>query len=135
MTVLGSIAVLLAAMGLYSVMAYWVAQRTQEIGVRMALGAQPGHVLRLVVRQGLLISAGGLAAGIALALALSRAVAALSYTNSAMGTRPKLMGGAASDPLIYLGAALFLCALSALAAYLPARRAASIDPMQALRME
>jgi predicted permease len=135
MTVLGSIAVLLAAVGLYSVMAYWVAQRTQEIGVRMALGAQPGHVLRLVVRQGLLISAGGLVAGTALALALSRAVAALSFTNSAMGTRPKLVGNAASDPLIYLCAAAFLFALSALAAYLPARRAASIDPMQALRME
>jgi predicted permease len=135
MAVLGSIAVLLAAVGLYSVMAYWVAQRTQEIGVRMALGAQPGHVLRMVVRQGLLLTAGGLVAGAVLAVALARSVAALSFTNSAMGTGPKLMGGSATDPLIYIGSAAFLCVLAGLAAYLPARRAAAIDPMQALRME
>jgi predicted permease len=135
LAVLGSIAVLLAAVGLYSVMAYWVEQRTQEIGVRMALGAQPRHVLRLVVRQGLILSAGGLVAGIALSFALSRSVAALSFSNSAMGAGAKLLGDSASDPLIYFGAAAFLCALSALAAYLPARRAASIDPMKALRME
>jgi predicted permease len=135
MTVLGGIAVLLAAVGLYSVMAYWVAQRTQEIGVRMALGAQPGHVLRMVVRQGLLLTAGGLVAGVALALALSRSVSALSFTNSAMGSGARLLDNSAADPFIYIGAAVFLCALAALAAYLPARRAASIDPMQALRTE
>jgi predicted permease len=135
MAVMGSIAVLLAAVGLYSVMAYWVAQRTQEIGVRMALGAQPRHVLGLVVRQGLILCSGGLIAGIALAFALSRSVAALSFSNSGMGTSAKLLGSSASDPLIYSAAAGFLCALSALAAYLPARRAASIDPMQALRIE
>jgi ABC-type antimicrobial peptide transport system permease subunit len=116
-------------------MAYWVEQRTQEIGVRMALGAQPRHVLRLVVRQGLILSAGGLVAGIALSFALSRSVAALSFSNSAMGAGAKLLGDSASDPLIYFGAVVFLCALSVLAAYLPARRAASIDPMKALRME
>jgi predicted permease len=135
MAMLGGIAVLLAAVGLYSVMAYWAAQRTQEIGVRMALGAQPGHVLRMVVRQGLLLTAEGLVAGALLALALARSVAALSFTNSAMGSGVKLMGGSATDPLIYIGAAAFLCALAALAAYLPARRAAAIDPMQALRTE
>ena len=135
MTVLGSIAVLLAAVGLYSVMAYWVAQRTQEIGVRMALGAQPGHVLRMVVRQGIVLSSGGLAAGMAMAFALSRSVAALSFSNSAMGAKANLMGSSGSDPLIYLAAAAFLCVLSIFAAYLPARRAASIDPMQALRMD
>jgi len=135
MAVLGSIAVLLAAVGLYSVMAYWVAQRTQEIGVRMALGAQPGHVLRMVVRQGLTLAAGGLIAGVVLALALARCVAALSFTNSAMGAGAKLMGTSSADPLIYIAAAAFLCALAALAAYLPARRAAAIDPMHALRTE
>jgi predicted permease len=135
MAVLGGVAVLLAAVGLYGVMAYWVAQRTQEIGVRMALGAQPGHVLRMVVRQGLTLTAWGLVAGALLAFALLRAVSAVSFTNSAMGASAKLMGDGGADPLIFVAAAVFLCALAALAAYLPARRAASIDPMQALRTE
>jgi predicted permease len=135
MAVLGAIAVLLAAVGLYSVMAYWVVQRTQEIGVRMALGAQPGHVLRMVVWQGLSITGVGLIAGAALALALSRAVSAVSFTNSAMGANAKLVGNGGDGPLIFVAAAAFLSALAALAAYLPARRAASIDPMQALRSE
>ncbi|MGA8669394.1 MAG: ABC transporter permease [Terracidiphilus sp.] len=135
MTVLGSIAVLLAAVGLYSVMAYSVAQRTQEIGVRMALGAQPAHVLRMVVRQGLVLTAAGLVAGGALAIALGRAVASVSFTNSGMGANARLLGNGANDPLIYVAAALFLCAVAAIASYLPARRAASVDPMQALRTE
>jgi predicted permease len=135
MAVLGSIAVLLAAVGLYSVMAYWVAQRTQEIGVRMALGAQPGHVLRMVVRQGLSLTAGGLVAGALLAFALSRVVSSVSFTNSAMGAGAKLMGDGGAEPFIFVAAAAFLCALATVAAYLPARRAASIDPMQALRTE
>jgi predicted permease len=135
MAVLGGIAVLLAAVGLYSVMAYWVAQRTQEIGVRMALGAQPADVLRMVVWQGLKLTAGGLIAGALLALALARAVSAISFTNSAMGVGAKLMGDAGADPLIFAAAAVFLSVLAALAAYIPARRAASIDPMQALRTE
>jgi predicted permease len=135
MTVLGSIALLLAAVGLYSVMAYSVAQRTQEIGVRMALGAQPGHVLRMVVRQGLALTAGGLVVGALLAIVLARAVASVSFTNSAMGSSAKLLGSGANNPLIYLAAAVFLCAVSTLAAWLPARRAAAIDPMQALRTE
>ena len=135
MTALGSIAVLLAAVGLYSVMAYWVAQRTREIGVRMALGAQPGHVLRMVVGQGLSLTAAGLAVGAALAFALSRVVASVSFTNSAMGGGAKLMGDGATDPLIFVAAAAFLCALGVFAAWIPARRAASIDPAQALRTE
>jgi ABC-type antimicrobial peptide transport system permease subunit len=135
MAVLGSIAVLLAAVGLYSVMAYWVAQRTQEIGVRMALGAQPGHVLRMVVRQGLILAGGGVVAGGLLAFALVRLVASVSYSNSAMGAGAKLMGDGSADPLIFVGSAVFLCVLAAVAAWLPARRAASIDPMQALRTE
>jgi predicted permease len=135
MAILGSIAVLLAAVGLYSVMAYWVAQRTQEIGVRMALGAQPGHVLRMVVGQGLKLTTGGLVAGALLAFAMSRIVSSVSFTSSGMGVTAKLMGDSSSNPLIYIAAALFLCALAMIAAYLPARRAATIDPMQALRME
>jgi predicted permease len=135
MAVLGSIAVILAAVGLYSVMAYWVAQRTQEIGVRMALGAQPGHVLRMVVRQGLSLAVGGVFAGGLLAFALSRLAASVSFTNSAMGAGAKLMGDGRADPLIFVAAAVFLCVLAAFAAWLPARRAASVDPMQALRTE
>ena len=135
MTVLGSIALLLAAVGLYSVMAYSVEQRTQEIGVRMALGAQPAHVLRMVIRQGLTHTAAGLVAGAALAVALARAVASVSFTTSAMGFSAKLLGNGANDPLIYLAAAAFLCLIAALASWFPARRAAAIDPMRALRIE
>ena len=135
MTVLGAVAMLLAAVGLYSVIAYSVAQRTQEIGVRMALGARPGHVLGMIVRQGLVLTAVGLAAGAAVSIALGRTVESVSFTNSAMGTSARLLGGHAFDPLVYGGAAVFLSAVGLLAAYLPARRAASIDPMQALRIE
>ena len=135
MTVLGSIALLLAAIGLYSVMAYSVAQRTQEIGVRMALGAQPGHVLRMVIRQGLALTAGGLVAGAVLAIAMARAVSSVSFTVGGMGSNAKLLGTGANNPLIYAAAAVFLCAVSVIAAWLPARRAAAIDPMQALRTE
>jgi predicted permease len=135
MSVLGALALILAAVGLYSVMAYSVAQRTQEIGVRMALGAQPGHVLRMIVRQGLRITAIGVIAGVALAVALSRVVESVSFTNSAMGATAKLLGGSVSDPLVYIAAALFLCVVSVIATWLPARRAASIDPMKTLRME
>jgi len=135
MTVLGSIALLLAAVGLYSVMAYSVAQRTQEIGVRMALGAQPRHVLQMVIRQGLTLTAGGLIAGAVLAIGLARMVASVSFTGGGMGSSAMLLETGANSPLIYLAAAGFLCAVAALASWLPARRAASIDPMKALRTE
>lgn len=135
MTALGAIALLLAAVGLYSVMAYAVAQRTQEIGVRMALGAQPAQVLRMVVRQGLGLTVAGLAVGVVLAIMLARIVATVSFTNSAMGANARLLGTNANDPLIYLAAGVFLCGIAALASYLPARRAASVDPMHALRTE
>ncbi|MGD0733853.1 MAG: ABC transporter permease [Terracidiphilus sp.] len=135
MAILGSIAVLLAAVGLYSVMAYWVAQRTQEIGVRMALGAQPRHVLLMVVLQGLKLTSGGLIVGALLAMAMARILSSVTFTNSGMGATSKLMGDGGGAPLIFVAAVLFLSLLAALAAWLPARRAASIDPMQALRTE
>jgi predicted permease len=135
MAVLGAIALLLAAVGLYSVIAYSVVQRTPEIGVRMALGAQPGQVLRMIVRQGLALTVAGLIAGAAVSVALGRTLESVSFTNSGMGASASLLGGPAFDPLIYLGAGAFLCVVGALAAYLPGRRAASIDPMQALRAE
>jgi predicted permease len=132
---LATLSVLLAGIGLYSVMAWSVAQRTQEIGIRMALGARPATVLIMVVRQGLTLAAGGLAVGIVLALAAARGIAAVSITNSAMGNGVRLAGSAAANPFIYLGAVIFLSAIAALAAYVPARRAASVDPMDALRSE
>ena len=135
MTALGLLALLLAAVGLYSVMAYSVAQRTQEIGVRMALGAKPGDVMRLVVRQGLALTAIGLVAGGILAGLLARAVASVSYTNSAMGTSARLLASSASNPLIYLAAAAFLSSVALTATLIPARRAALVDPIEALRNE
>ena len=135
LSVLGSLAVLLAAVGLYSVMAYSIVQRTHEIGIRMALGARPADVLQLMVWQGLKLTAAGLVIGLALALAAARSVSAISFASSAMGLGGKLLGVSASDPFIYAGAALFLTAVALLAAYIPARRAAAIDPMEALRYE
>ena len=135
LTVLGSLAVLLAAVGLYSVMSYSVAQRTHEIGIRMALGARPDDVLRLVVRQGLTLASVGMLVGFALAVMVARSLSALSFAGSAMGSGGRLLGVSATDPLIYLGAAIFLTAVAAFAAYIPARRAARIEPMEALRYE
>ena len=135
MAIMSGLALLLAAVGLYSAMAYSVAQRTCEIGVRMALGAQPGRVLRMVIRQGLTLTAIGLVAGAALAFVMARMAASISSTNSAMGATQKMLQSSAADPLIYLAAILFLSAVAALAAYFPARRAASVEPMEALRSE
>ncbi len=130
---MGGIALLLAAVGLYSVMAYSVAQRTQEIGVRMALGAQPGHVLRMVVRKGFAVTVAGMAVGAVLAFALARAIANMSFTNSAMGARARLLDGDSSYALIYIGAMTFLFAIALVACWIPARRAAHVNPTDALR--
>ena len=126
MLLLGSFAVaalFLAAIGLYAVIAFGVTQRTREIGVRVALGAQYGDVLRLVMRRGALLVGIGLSIGIVGAFALSRFVAGLLY------------GVAPADPPTLITMALFLTAVAMLANYLPARRAARVDPMVALRSE
>ena len=133
--VLGSLAVLLAALGLYGVMSYSVAQRTQEIGIRIALGARPVDVLAMVERQGLVLTGTGLAAGTLGAVAIARVLASMSFTDSAMGRGVALAGSGSHNPLIYIAAAACLCAVGALAAYLPAHRAASVEPMRALRMD
>ena len=135
MSVLSGLALLLAAVGLYSVMAYSVAQRTQEIGVRMALGAARGHVMLMVVRQSLAMIGLGLIAGLVLAFVLALSVSRVSFTNSAMGSSANLMGASSTDPLVYMAAAVFLCVVALIAALIPARRAAAIEPMKALRTE
>jgi ABC-type antimicrobial peptide transport system permease subunit len=120
---LGSVALLLAAIGLYGVMAYSVAQRTNEIGIRVALGARPLDVLRMIVRDSMKLALPGLLLGALLATALARVVSA------------SLVEVSAGDPLIYAAAALFTVLITLCAAAGPARRAAQVDPMVALRYE
>ena len=122
-TLFGVLALLLASIGLFGLMSYSVAQRTNEIGVRMALGAQSHNVLIVMMGESMRLVAVGAAIGVATAISASRLVAAL------------LFGLAPTDPPTIVGAVAVLTVVSAIAGYLPARRAARVDPMVALRCE
>jgi putative ABC transport system permease protein len=123
LTIFAAVALALAAIGIFGVLSYTVSQRTREIGIRMALGAQGGSVIRLIVRQAMLLVGCGVAAGLVFALLLSQTMARM------------LFGVTPTDPATYAAVSVVLGAVALLASYVPARRATRVDPIVALRAE
>src|SRR5262245_52234106 len=119
----GLLSLVLAGIGIYGVMSYSVEQRTPEIGIRIALGAARGEIIRMVVKQGMLLTAIGLVIGILASVALTRVVSSLLFNVSA------------TDPMVFGGVSLILALVALAACYIPARRATHIDPLVALRIE
>jgi len=123
MSVFGTAALALAAIGIYGLMAYSVAQRTREIGIRMALGAEAAGVRRMVIFQGMRLALIGVVVGLAAAFGVTRLMASF------------LFGVEARDPAVFVGMPILLAIVSSLAVWLPARRASTVDPLVALRYE
>jgi ABC-type antimicrobial peptide transport system permease subunit len=122
-SIFGGLALGLAVVGLYGVKAYSVARRTREIGIRMALGAQPGMVLRMIMREGSIMLLSGVAIGLLLAMATAKVLSGILYQVGAL------------DPIAFTVAPLLLAAAALIATWLPARRATHVNPIQALRAE
>jgi putative ABC transport system permease protein len=116
-------ALLMAAIGIYGLIQYSIATRTHEIGIRMAVGAQPGHIFRMIIREGLKLSLAGLALGLVGALWLGQVGSSL------------LFGVTSTDPLTFIAVSLLLTAVATAACYFPARRAMKVEPIPALRQE
>jgi ABC-type antimicrobial peptide transport system permease subunit len=123
LTIFGGLALVLAVIGVYGVLSYSVQQQTREIGIRMAMGAQSGRVLGLVVTQGMRLAVAGLFAGLVIAFAAMRLLSSL------------LFGVSPHDPVVFGGVSLILATVAILACYFPARRAARVNPLVALRYE
>jgi ABC-type antimicrobial peptide transport system permease subunit len=119
----GLTALLMAGLGIYGVISYVVSERTHEIGIRLALGAQRANILQMVLRQGLGLAVAGAAVGLVGAFVVSRLMVGLLY------------GVGTADPVTFIGVAILLVAVALLACYIPARRAMRVDPMVALRYE